>query len=351
MELETLLEAIKPVDRTAQKACIDRFDTIAKPIGGLGELETLLARIAAIQGTPDWVIENKCVLVFCADNGVVAEGVAQSGPEVTTNIARMMADRRSSVCVMAEACGAAVFPVDVGMRDTVPGLLPAKLAQGTHNMAHGPAMSRETALEAISIGARLAAQKRTEGFQVMAVGEAGIGNTTTAAAMASLLLNRPVDEVTGKGAGLTPAGLVRKRAVIAQAIAQNRPDPQNPLDLLSKVGGLDIAAMTGAFLGGAATGAAMVVDGVISAVAALCAVRLAPAVREYLLASHCSAEPASSLLCQELGLTPILQANMKLGEGTGAVALFPLLDLGAAVYQQAATFDDLAMEAYERDPC
>lgn len=351
MRFKALLNRIKPTDSAAYDACIEHFDAVAKPVGSLGQMETLLARIAAVYANADIDIGKKCVLVFCADNGVVSEGVAQSGAKVTTAIAQMMAAGRSSVCVMARSCGAQVFPVDVGMRDTVSGLLPCKLAHGTENIANGPAMSRELAEEAIALGVELVRQKQADGYRLIAAGEAGIGNTTTASAMASVLLGRPVVEVTGRGAGLTDDGLSRKRAAIERAIARNRPDPNDPMDVLCKLGGLDIAAMTGVFLGGAVYGVPVVVDGVISAVAALCAVRLEPRVRDYLIPSHISAEPAGRLLCEALGLCPILHADMRLGEGTGAVALFPLLDMAAAVYHRAATFADIAVDAYKQNPC
>lgn len=351
MQLQTLLKKIKPVNDTAYTACLEHFDGVAKPVGSLGRLETLLARIAAVYADENIELDKKCVLVFCADNGVVAEGVAQSGADVTTAIAEMMAAGKSSVCVMAKACGAQVFVVDVGMRDTVKGLLNRKLAQGTGNIATGPAMSRKMATAAIELGAELSRQRRAEGFRLIATGEAGIGNTTTASAMASVLLGSTVVEVTGRGAGLTDEGLARKRAAIERAITQNHPDPEDPLDILCKLGGLDIAAMTGAFLGGAAYGVPVVMDGMISAVAALCAVRLEPRVHGYIIPSHVSAEPAGRLLCEALGLEPVLHADMRLGEGTGAVALFPLLDMAATVYHRAATFAEIAVDVYKRNPC
>lgn len=346
-----MLERIKPVDQSAYDACIEHFDAVAKPVGSLGRLETLLARIASVYGNADIDIAKKCVLVFCADNGVLAEGVSQSGAEVTTAVAGLLAAGKSSVCVMAQACGAPVFPVDVGMLDTIPGLLDRKFAQGTENIAKGPAMSRDMAVEAIKLGVELTEQRQREGFRLIAVGETGMGNTTTASAMASVFLGRPAAETTGRGAGLTDAGLCCKQDAIERAIALNRPDPNDPLDVLCKLGGLDIAAMTGVFLGGAAYGVPIVIDGVIAAVAALCAVRFEPSVRGYLIPSHISAEPASRMLCEALDLEPILHADMRLGEGTGAVALFPLLDMAAAVYNHAATYADIATGAYRRDPC
>ncbi|NLV17706.1 MAG: nicotinate-nucleotide--dimethylbenzimidazole phosphoribosyltransferase [Syntrophomonadaceae bacterium] len=351
MKLINILELIKPVNNAVYAACLERFDAIAKPVGSLGGLETLLARIGAVYADENIDIGKKCVLVFCADNGVVSEGVARNNEDVTTAIARMMALGKSSVCVMAEACGAQVFPVDVGMKDTVKGLIDRKIMNGTGNISNGPAMSRDMAVAAMEVGARLARQKQREGFRLVATGEVGIGNTTTASAMASVLLDRPVAEMTGRGAGLSDEGLSRKIAVIEQAINHNRPNPDDPLDILCKLGGLDIAAMTGVFLGGAAYGVPVVMDGVISAVAALCAVRIKPLVRDYIIPSHISAEPASPLLCQALGLEPILKADMRLGEGTGAVALFPLLDMAAAVYHRAALLVDIVGVPSQEDLC
>ena len=348
MLLNELLKQISPVNRVAYEDCQHRFDQVAKPIGSLGELETLLARIAAIFGSADIDITKKCVLVFCADNGVADEGVAQSGSEVTTAIASMMTRQKSSICVMAKACNAETFVYDVGMRDTVPGLIPHKFMHGTGNIAIGPAMPREIAIKALELGIDLVGEMKDQGFRLIATGEAGIGNTTTTSAMASVLLEKPVVEVTGRGAGLSDAGLAHKRMVIEQAIAYNSPNSADVLDVLSKIGGLDIATMTGVFLGGAVHGLPVLMDGVISAVAALCATQLNPLTREYIIPSHLSAEPAASLLCQELGFSPIIQADLRLGEGTGAVALFPLLDMTAAVYHQAATFADIAVEDYKR---
>jgi len=351
MLLNELIASVRPTDRAAYDACIARFDAVAKPVGGLGKLETLLARAAAIEGSADIDIGRKCALVFCADNGVTAQGVAQSDSGVTTIIARMLVRGKASVSVMARACGADVFPADVGMRDTVPGLLPYKVARGTGDISLGPAMTREEAVKAIEAGAELVRQRKKEGYRLIAVGEAGIGNSTTAGAVAAALLSRPAEEVTGRGAGLSDEGLLRKRAAIERALRVSAPDANDALDVLCKVGGFDIAAMAGAFLGGAVCRVPVVMDGVISSAAALIAVRLCSAVREYVLPSHLSAEPAGKLLCEALGFEPVLHADMHLGEGTGAVALFPLLDMALSVYREAATFSEIALEAYKRLPC
>lgn len=348
MELQTILEQISPPDLNAMAACQARWDQVAKPLGSMGKLEELLCRVAAITGSAEIELTKKCVLVFCADNGVLAQGVAQCGQEVTANIARSLAQGSASINIMARSCCADVVAVDMGMVDTVPGLLNRRLAAGTKDISLMPAMTRETAQEAILTGVRLVKEKREEGYQLLAAGEAGIGNTTTAAAMASVFLDLPVERVTGRGSGLSDAGLLQKQTAIRRALLVNRPDPADPLDVLSKVGGFDIAAMTGVFLGGGAFRIPVVMDGLIACAAALCAVRLCPRVRDYILPSHITAEPAGRLILEALDFSPILDAGMRLGEGTGAAALFPLLDMAAAVYHSAATFDDLQMNAYKR---
>ena len=351
MDLKTMLSAIEPADQKLYDSCIARWDNIAKPVGSLGKMETLLAKVAAASGNVNIDIEKKCVLVFCADNGVLAQGVAQSTSDVTTAIARSLMAGTTSVSTMSKAAGADVFPVDMGMVETVPGILDCRLAAGTADMSQGPAMTRAQAERAIATGIKLVQEKQAAGYRLIATGEAGIGNTTTSSAIASVLLNLPVEQATGRGSGLTDAGLERKCCAIASAIAVNKPDPKDPVDVLQKVGGFDIAAMTGAFLGGAIYHVPIIMDGFISAVAALCAVTLCPAVKDYILPSHISAEPAGILLMERMGFDPMIHGNLRLGEGTGAVALMPLLDLAAAVYHNAATFEKIEVEAYERWSC
>ncbi len=348
MELSNLISKIKPADKKAYEACIYHFDHIAKPVGSLGKLETLLATIASASGTPKIDISKKCVLVFCADNGVLAQGVAQSTHDVTTAIANSLVRHTTSVNAMAAACGADVFPIDMGMIDQVEGLIPHSIARGTNDISEGPAMTLEQAKQAILTGIQLVEQRKNEGYRIIATGEAGIGNTTTSSAVLSVLLNESVEKVTGRGSGLTDEGLIRKQNAIKRAIQVNQPNPSDALDVLSKVGGFDIAGMAGAFLGGALYGIPVIMDGFISGVAALLAVNLCPYVKDYILPSHISAEPAGQMLMQALGFDPIIHANMRLGEGTGAVALMPLLDMAASVYWNAASFDDINVEAYEK---
>lgn len=348
MELSKLIYKISPADKQAYDACITHFDHIAKPVGSLGKLEALLAAIAGAAGTPLIDISKKCVLVFCADNGILAQGVAQSTHDVTTAIARSLVAKTTSVNAMAATCGADVFPIDMGMIDPVDGLLSHSVAKGTKDMSQEPAMTIQQVKQAILTGIRLVEQRKKEGYHIIATGEAGIGNTSTSSAILSVLLNVPVEQVTGRGSGLTDEGLLRKQNAIKRAIQVNQPEALNILDVVSKVGGFDIAGMIGAFLGAALYHVPIIMDGFISGVAALCAVKMCPFVKDYILPSHISAEPAGQMLMQALGFEPVLHADMRLGEGTGAVALMPLLDLAVSVYYHAASFDDIHVEAYEK---
>lgn len=351
VELEELLAAITPVDQDAMEGCRKNWDAIAKPLNGLGLLEEMLVRVAGATGKTDLSLSRKAVAVFCADNGVVAQGVTQTGQEVTLAVAQAMGEARSTVCHMARTAGAKVVPVDVGMlaHGPVPGVRDLSVRPGTADMTQGPAMSREEAIVALMAGAQIAMELDEQGVLLLAAGEMGIGNTTTAAAVASMLLNIPPSVTAGRGAGLSDEGLRRKAAAIGRALEVNQPDPDDPLDVLCKVGGLDIAAMTGFYLGAAARRRPVLLDGAISCAAALLAVRLCPNARKAMLASHRPAEPCGQLLLQELGLEPVLDAGLHLGEGTGAVAAMPLLDMALSVYQNMSTFDHMGIEAYQPD--
>lgn len=330
----------------AQQQAQETWDHVAKPLHSLGLLEDLIVKIAGIQETADVRVEKRCALVFCGDHGVVAEGVTQSGSEVTALVAGSIAQGNANINLMAAVSGTDVFAVDMGMASDVPGTIGRKIARGTQNMACGPAMSRAQAEAAVRAGAQLVGEMKEKGYRIIATGEMGIGNTTASTAMACALLRMEPDALTGRGAGLSDAGLVRKRAAIASALRINRPDPDDPLDVLSKVGGFEIAGMAGAFLGGMAHRVPVIIDGVISAVAALTAARICPAAKDFMLPSHMSRESAAARIMEELSLQPIVQADMALGEGTGAVTLLPLLDMALRVYRGTHTFDDLGMEAY-----
>lgn len=339
---------IAPPDMEAYLAAKSRWDSVAKPLDGLGELEEMVQKIAAAQRTADVDISRRCVVIMCADNGVTAEGVTQSDSSVTALCAESMANGTSSINQLADAYRAEVLVVDAGMAADVENenILMRKVARGTADIAVGPAMTRAEARRSIQLGIDIMGVLKQRGVQIAAAGEMGIGNTTTAAAMASVLLALPPRKVTGRGAGLDSAGLERKIAVIEKAIRENKPSPDDPLDILSKVGGFDIGAMAGMFLGGGIYGIPVIIDGMISAAAALLAYRLAPAVKAYMLAGHQSGEPAGRLLLAAIGLKPVIDAGMHLGEGTGAVMLLPLLDGALAVYRSAHRFEEIGLERY-----
>lgn len=346
--LKCELRKIEPLNLQAQEKAQKRWDSIAKPLGGLGLLEKLIVQIAGIQGSSEVKLADKCVVVFCADNGVVEEGVTQTSQEVTAVVAENMTKGITSVCNMARIAGADVIPVDMGVaRDiTGEGLLYHKIAYGTNNMTKSPAMTESQALDGIGYGIELAGKLKEKGYNIFATGEMGIGNTTTSSALVSVLLDLPVELVTGRGAGLSQEGLERKKKAIQKAIELHKPNPERPLEVLSKVGGFDLAGMVGLYLGGAIHHTPIIVDGFISAAAALVAVKLCPTVREYLIASHISKEPAGKILLDSLGLQPPLDCGMCLGEGTGAVTVFPLLDMALSVYSNMSTFSDIEIEEY-----
>lgn len=347
MTLDEAVKKVRPLDEKAMEGARKRWDSIAKPLHSLGELENMLIQIAGITGTPEVRVEKKAVVAMCADNGVVEEGVTQTGQEVTAVVAENFLEGTTTCCVMCRQCGAELFPVDVGMVTDTKVRTDLKVAYGTRNMTREPAMTRDQAIRGIEAGIAMAEELKEKGYQVLATGEMGIGNTTTSSAVAAVLLGKPVEDMTGRGAGLTSEGLVRKINAIKKAIALNNPDRSDAIDVLAKVGGLDIAGMAGVFIGGAALGMPVVMDGFISCVSALIAIKICPQVSDHIIASHVSKEPAAQLLLKELGKEAIIHAGMCLGEGTGAVALFPMMDLSCAVYNSMSTFGDINVEQYE----
>ena len=347
LELKKLLAEITPPDETARAAAHAHWASLAKPLGGLGRLETMLEDAAALTGSAELDISRRAVLVLCADNGVVAQGVSQTDQSVTRAVAKNLAARRTSVCQMAKTAHCEVLPVDMGIAgEPVPGVMDCRLASGTKDFTVGPAMSREQAVEAIAKGIGLVRMQKQRGIALLATGEMGIGNTTTSSAVASVLLNQPVEVMTGRGAGLSDEGLRRKVDAIKEGIQVNQPDSSDPLDVLAKLGGFDIAGLCGVFLGGALENVPVLMDGFISGVAALCAVRLCPAAEKAVFASHCSTEPAAKLVLEMLGKTPLLTAELHLGEGTGAVASIPLWDMALAVYQNCYSFTEGGIAPY-----
>lgn len=336
-------------DKAAESAAKHHWNSIAKPLGGLGLLEDMISKIAGMRGTPNLSLNRRTAVIMCADNGVVCEGVSQSDSSVTASVAKEIALGRSSVNLLAGQFGAEVIAVDIGMCTDVDDrrVLDRKIAYGTGNISAGPAMTREQAQNAVNAGIQLVRELSQSGTDIIITGEMGIGNTTTSAAVASVILGISPERAAGRGAGLDSAGLSRKIDAVKRAIAVNQPDSSDPFDLLSKLGGFDIAGMTGLFLGGAECGISVVIDGVISAVSACLAEMAAPGCRDFMLPSHVSNEPAAPLLLEKLGLKAPITAGFHLGEGTGGVMLLPLLDGALAVYNGAHSFDDMDLERYK----
>ena len=345
MNLKELNKSILPADDNAAKAASHHLNDIAKPVGSLGELESMVIRLAALTGSVYPDISKKAVLTLSADNGVLKQGVAQTPGEITAVMTYFIADKRSSVCIMAKCAGADSFSVDMGMFTKIdnPNVIDRRIANGTADMTEGPAMTRAQAEKAINTGIELVRDLKEQGYGLIATGEMGIGNTTTSSAVASVLLKKDVTDMTGRGAGLSDEGLMRKINAIKTAIEVNKPYPDDAFDVLCKLGGFDIAGMCGIFLGGAIHRVPILVDGFISAVSALIAKRLCPNCTCAMFASHMSAEPAAKLVVNELGLTPVIHAGMRLGEGTGAVAMMPLMDMAVAVYKDLMTYADIGM--------
>lgn len=346
MTLEEAVKKIQKPDQEAMEQCQKRWNSIAKPLHSLGKLEDALVKIAGITGSADIHLDKKALIPMCADNGVVEEGVAQSGQDVTVIVSENFLDTKATASIMCQVAGADIFPVDIGIAaDTR--LINHKIAYGTKNMTKEPAMTRGQALQAIETGIAMVAELKEKGYQIIATGEMGIGNTTTSSAVAAVLLGEKVENVTGRGAGLSTEGLTRKISAIHRAIERNHPDPADGVDVLAKVGGFDIAGLTGVFLGGAVYRIPIVIDGFISAVAALAAAAICPETQAYMLASHVSKEPAARMILDRLGLSATLYADMCLGEGTGAVAYFPILDMACAVYNGMSTFREVNIEEYK----
>jgi len=341
-------EKIVPIDMDVWQAASERWDSIAKPLGSFGVLEEMICRIAAVQGSPDVDISRRCAVVMCGDHGVVAEGVTQCRSDVTAECAAAIASGRSNINAVASAYGIDVMAVDVGMSSDADaaGLVRRKAVHGTRNMVYGPAMTREETAAAIKTGIDIAGELKSQGVDIIITGEMGIGNTTASSAIASVLLGLPPREVTGRGAGLSSEGLERKIAAVERAIEVNHPSADDPVGVLSAVGGAEIAGMTGLFLGGAYYHIPVIADGVISAAAAAIAYGIAPLSGEYMLASHCSGEPAGEGLLRYIGLRPVIDAGLRLGEGTGGALLIPLLDGAIALYRNSHRFDDTNIERY-----
>ncbi|MCH5213433.1 MAG: nicotinate-nucleotide--dimethylbenzimidazole phosphoribosyltransferase [Oscillospiraceae bacterium] len=342
MTLSQIIESIKPADKEIFEASKRKWLTVAKPLYSLGRLETLISQIAAITRDIDVKTDKKALVIMCADNGVVSEGVTQCGQGITAMVTGNFIKRKACVSIMAEYAGCDLFPVDIGVAEDVPGVSVSekKIRYGTDNIANGPAMTREEAVRAVETGIETVRELKEKGYQLIATGEMGIGNTTTSSAVTTVLLDKSPEEVTGRGAGLSSEGLEKKIKTIKRAIEINKPDKNDIINVITRVGGLDLAGLCGVFLGGAAYHVPVIIDGFISAAAALCAKRLCPDTCDYMIPSHVSAEPAGKLVLEALDLMPYIDCGMFLGEGSGAVALMPIIDMASGVYRDMTTFDE-----------
>ena len=343
MNLNEVITTVRPLDEAAMAAARERQAQLAKPPGSLGRLEELSLQLAGITGKIHNKIEKKHLLVFAADNGVVAEGVSSAPQSVTLMQTVNLTRAKTGASVLCKHFGCEITVCDVGVNADIkePKVLNRKIAYGTQNIVHGPAMTREQAVQAMMTGIELAQKTDAD---VIGIGEMGIGNTTTSSAVLSVLLDADVDAVTGRGGGITDAGFLKKKRVITDAIAINQPDQNDVIDVLAKVGGFDISAMCGAFIGCAASQRPVVIDGFISAVAALCACRLCPNVRGYLIPSHASYEIGYKMAMDAMGLQPIFLLGMRLGEGSGCPLAFAVLSAACAILNDMATFDQAGID-------
>ena len=349
---------IERPDESAKKLAKEKWDALAKPIDGMGTFEDIICKIAGIRGKADFNLKNKALIIMCADNGIVREGVSQTGKEVTFEVASLMGEGKSSVGIMLKDYPAEVITIDIGIDhdETPTGVINKKVRRGTGDFLYEPAMSPEETLKAICVGIDVVNECREKGISILATGEMGIGNTTTSSALMSVLTGLDVSECTGRGAGLSDEGLNHKIEVIEKGIkfhfGENNKNvitrKEDVFDALSKLGGLDIAGLCGVFIGGALYKIPVVIDGFISMVSAYIAEKLVPGCRDYMIASHLGREKGMSILNAELGLVPVINGNMALGEGTGAVMLFPLLDMAMSLYKSGTSFEDTPIEKYER---
>lgn len=342
------IKNISGLDVKAMQKSHEHWNSIAKPLNSLGILERYIMQIAGITGNPNVKLNKRCAVIMCADNGVVCEGVTQTGSDVTAIVANAVAEGTSNISRMAQTFNADVIAVDMGIKSDIKNdkVINRKIAYGTKNIARESAMTLQQAEQAISYGIDIVRDLKNKGTDIIVTGEMGIGNTTTSSAVTSVLLGVSPELVTGKGSGLDEVRFKHKIETVRKAIETNSPDRNNPLEVLSKLGGFDIAGMTGLFLGGAVYHVPVIIDGVISAISALLAYRINPESRDFMLCSHVSKEPAGKMILDEIGLKPIINAELCLGEGTGGILLLPMLDGALSVYNSAHKFENLPMERY-----
>jgi nicotinate-nucleotide--dimethylbenzimidazole phosphoribosyltransferase len=344
--LQNTISKIKELDGDAMQAARQRLDNLTKPVGSLGMLEDMAEKLAGIQRKARPCLGDKAVVVCAGDHGVVEEGISRFPSEVTRQMVINFLNGGAAINVLSRVAGVRVVVADIGVDGPQidhPELINLRVKNGTDNFICGPAMSKEEAVAAVEAGITLALQQVKKGVKALATGDMGIGNTTASSAVLAAISGLEPEAITGRGTGIDDSMLAKKREIVARALNVNKPDPGDGLDVLSKVGGLEIGAMAGVILGGAASGVPVIIDGFISGAAALLAYKMAPRCREYMFASHLSQEPGHRIMLEMLGLKPVLHLEMRLGEGTGAVLALPLLDAAVRVLNEMATFEEAAV--------
>ena len=341
--IQQMIGSIVPPDDQAMASALARQDRLSKPSGSLGRLEELSIQLAAIRRQPTPHLAHKAIITMAGDHGVVAQGVSAYPQEVTAQMVQNFLLGGAAINVLARHVGARVVVVDMGVAATLdnhPGLVSRRVAPGTRDMANGSAMSRQEALQSILAGIEVVQDEVGRGLDIVGTGDMGIGNTTPSSAICAVITGKRVEDVTGRGTGLDDATLRRKIEVIEKAISVTRPNPDDPLDVLGKVGGFEIGALAGVMLGAAAHHVPVVIDGFVSGAAALVATGLCPILKGYLIASHLSVEPGHKAMLDWIGLDPLLDLNMRLGEGTGAALGVFLADAAAKLLDEMSTFEE-----------
>jgi nicotinate-nucleotide--dimethylbenzimidazole phosphoribosyltransferase len=343
--LDQTIKEIRPLDVAAMHAAQERLDSLLKPPGSLGKLEDIARQLAGITGKVINTINKKRIMVMCGDNGVTVEGVTSFPSSVSALVADTMARGISGVSVLARHAGADLTIVDLGLDADIAnaGILNKKIRKSTSNIAVGPAMTREEAVRAIETGIETTFAAIDEGVDLLGTGEIGIGNTTSSSAVLYAFTGALLDEIVGRGAGLNDEGLARKKDIVHRAVAVNVPDLNDPLDVIAKVGGFDIAGLAGCYIAAANRRIPIVIDGFISGVAAVAAIRMAPGARNFMFASHLSAEPGAVAVGRELALAPMLTMDMRLGEGTGCALAFMIIEASVEMMTSMGTFSDIGM--------
>ncbi len=345
-ELKVLINSIESLDKEAMVKAKYYLDHLSKPIGSLGVLEDLVVKLSGIKGSRVKGINKKTIVVMCADNGIEAEGVSSCPREVTATVTENMADRTTAVCKLSEFYKSDVEIVDIGVDKDFddPRILNRKIRYGTSNMSKGPAMTREEAVKAIKIGIEVVRDLKEKGYDLIGTGEMGVGNTATSAAIISVFSGIDSDIIVGKGSGLTDEGLAHKRRMVKKSLEVNNPNREDALDVLSKIGGFDIAGLCGVFLGGALFKIPVVIDGLIASAAALCAKRICPKAGEYMIGSHLSAEPGAQYALETLGVMPLFSLGMRLGEGTGCPIAFGIIEGAIYTMNNMASFNEAGVD-------